>query len=98
MGDARSVDGGRESRLAGAVRAVRELLYGMALHDIDRANVRERAGRERLCLLVTMGDVVGVPILPPSYSPRRLPFVVPEINAWKRRLMRERDLTDAIFG
>jgi hypothetical protein len=26
-----------------------------------------------------------------------LPFVVPLINNWKRRMMRERDVTDAIF-
>jgi len=41
--------------------------------------------------------MVGVPILPPYYCMRLLPFVVPEINGWRRRLMRERDLMDAIF-
>jgi hypothetical protein len=28
---------------------------------------------------------------------RLLPYVVPEINGWRRRLMRERDYLDAIF-
>jgi len=26
-----------------------------------------------------------------------LPFVVPEINGWRRRLLRERDIVDAMF-
>jgi hypothetical protein len=38
-----------------------------------------------------------VPILPPYYSLRLLPFIVPEINNWKRRMLREKDLMDAIF-
>jgi hypothetical protein len=36
----------------------------------------------------------GLPILPPYYTLRLLPFVVPNINGWKHSLMRERDLTD----
>jgi hypothetical protein len=38
-----------------------------------------------------------VPILPPYYSLRLLPFVVPLIGNWKRRMMRERDLIDSMF-
>jgi hypothetical protein len=44
-----------------------------------------------------MGDLVGLPILPPYYSLRILPFVVPQISTWKRRLLREKDLMDAMF-
>jgi hypothetical protein len=40
---------------------------------------------------------LGVPILPPYYTLRLLPFCVPLINGWRRRLLRERDLLDAIF-
>lgn len=41
--------------------------------------------------------LLGVPILPPYYSLRLLPFVVPLINNWRRRMLRERDLTDMMF-
>jgi hypothetical protein len=47
--------------------------------------------------LISFGDLLGVPILPPYYSMRLLPFVVPLINNWRRRMLRERDVTDAIF-
>jgi len=74
-----------------------QVLYGMALHDMARANLRARGSLEHLFILITFGDMVGLPILPPYYCMRLLPFVVPEINGWRRRLMRERDYLDAIF-
>lgn len=33
-----------------------------------------------------------IPVLPPYYSLRVLPFAVPNIDAWKRRVFRERDI------
>ena len=32
---------------------------------------------EHLFILITMGDLLGIPILPPYYSLRLLPYVVP---------------------
>ena len=75
----------------------KQVVYGMAIHDIVRANVRTRASLEHLFILITFGDLVGVPILPPYYCMRLLPFIVPEINGWRRRMLRERDLLDSIF-
>jgi hypothetical protein len=53
-----------------------------------------RASLESLFLLVTMGDLLGVPVMPPYYSLRLLPYAVPQIQGWKRRLLRERELGD----
>jgi hypothetical protein len=78
-------------------RTLREILYGLAIHDQVRTLARQRGSLEHLFVLISFGDLLGVPILPPYYSLRLLPFVVPLINNWKRRLMRERDLMDAIF-
>ncbi len=74
-----------------------QVLFGMALHDMVRANLRARGSLEHLFILITFGDMVGLPILPPYYCMRLLPFIVPEINGWRRRLMRERDYLDTIF-
>lgn len=88
---------GWRGQLDNVTRGFAEVLYGMALHDMVRANVRQRASLEHLFILITFGDLVGLPILPPYYCMRLLPFVVPEINGWRRRLLRERDLVDSIF-
>lgn len=83
--------------LRGLVGRFREVTYGMAAHDMTRYALRSRASMEHLFILTTMGDLVGVPILPPYYSLRLLPYVVPQISTWKRRMLREKDLTDAMF-
>ena len=75
----------------------KEVLYGMASHDMSRYALRTRASMEHLFILITMGDMIGVPILPPYYSLRLLPYVVPQISTWKRRLLREKDVSDAMF-
>jgi hypothetical protein len=77
-----------------AAHAAGELLYGMTTYDWVRDMRRERGEVERLFILVTFGDIVGIPILPPYYTLRLLPYVVPAINRWKHSLLRERDLTD----
>jgi hypothetical protein len=46
---------------------------------------------EALFLVVTLGDLVGVPIMPPLHSLRLLPYVVPEIEKWKRQLAQRRE-------
>jgi hypothetical protein len=55
--------------------------------------VREMRGSlERLFMLGLFGEMLGIPILPPYYGLRLLPFVVPQIGAWKRSVLREREL------
>ncbi len=76
---------------------LKEVMYGMAAHDMSRYAVRTRASMEHLFILITMGDLIGVPILPPYYSLRLLPYVVPNIATWKRRMLREKDISDAMF-
>jgi hypothetical protein len=81
-------------KLHSVTGAMSEFLYGMTIYDWVRDLRRERGTVERLFILVTFGDIVGVPILPPYYTLRLLPYVIPSINRWKRALLRERDLTD----
>jgi hypothetical protein len=83
--------------LRGVFGKLREVTYGMAAHDMTRYAMRTRASMEHLFILTTMGDMLGVPILPPYYSLRLLPYAVPQIATWKRRMLREKDLTDAMF-
>ncbi len=83
--------------LGGLLENVKEVMYGMASHDMTRSALRTRASMEHLFILITMGDLIGIPILPPYYSLRLLPYVVPQIATWKRRMLREKDLADAIY-
>lgn len=71
-------------------------MYGMLLYDMERALRKQHAELENLFALIMFGDMIGVPILPPYYSLRLLPYIIPSINLWKRRLLRERDITDLL--
>ncbi len=88
--------GEEEKKKGGFLSGIKEFVYGMAAHDTTRYALKTRASMEHLFILITMGDLLGVPILPPYYSLRLLPYVVPQIATWKRRMLREKDLTDAI--
>ena len=77
--------------------AVREFLFGMIGYELSHHALEMRASLESLFMLATVGDMIGVPILPPYYSLRLLPYVVPQIATWKRRMLREKDLSDAMF-
>jgi hypothetical protein len=78
------------ARLGGLIRSLKGFLYGMTGYEFERHALAERARLEDLFVLITLGDIIGVPILPPYYSLRLLPFAVPRLDAWKRRLLRER--------
>jgi hypothetical protein len=73
-------------------RAVREFLYGMTGYEIAQQALEIRASMEKLFLLGMFGDMLGVPILPPYYGLRLLPFMVPQVETWKRSVLREREL------
>jgi hypothetical protein len=81
-------------RIAHARRVASELIYGATVFDWVRGLRRRRAEVEQLFVLITFGDLIGLPILPPYYTLRLLPYVVPLLNRWKRSLLRERDWTD----
>lgn len=81
----------------GAKEAVKDFFYGMAMQGMTRYALKTRMYLEHLFMLITLGDMLGIPILPPYYSLRLLPYAVPNIKTWKRSLFKERDFTDALF-
>ncbi|GAB4505273.1 MAG: hypothetical protein Fur0043_22680 [Anaerolineales bacterium] len=74
---------------------LKRFLYGMTGYEIARLSLRQRGHMEQLFILVTMGNLLGIPILPSYYSLSLVPYMTPQIDIWKRRMLRERDLVDA---
>ncbi len=66
----------------------------MVGYEFEEHAVEMRASLETLFMSITFGDMLGLPIIPPYYSLRMLPFVVPSIAQWKRRVSREREFAD----
>jgi hypothetical protein len=74
------------------MQMLREFIYGMTTYEFVQQAREMRHSMERLFFVGVFGDILGVPILPSYYGLRLLPWVVPEIEAWKREVLRERDL------
>jgi len=77
-------------------KVLREIIYGMTVHEMDLELRKERGSLDHLFMLIVFGDLVGLPLLPPYYSMRLLPYIIPFVEKWKRSLLREKDLTDFV--
>jgi len=87
-----------EKKEEGEVKeAIKGVFYGMASHQMVRYMLKTRMYLEHLFMLITLGDMLGIPILPPYYSLKLLPYALPNIESWKRRLFKERDITDMLY-
>ena len=82
------------SPFQGIRAALAEFAYGMTGYEFARHAIETRAALENLFMVVVVGDMIGLPVMPPYYSLRLLPFVTPQVATWKRRVLRERDFTD----
>jgi hypothetical protein len=82
---------GLSDRLTSGWAAVRQFMYGLTGHEFARHAIEMRHELEAVFMVVTLGDLIGVPILPPVYSLRLLPHVVPEVAGWKRNMARRKE-------
>jgi hypothetical protein len=74
--------------------ALREFAYGMSGYEFARHALETRAALDNVFMLVLVGDMLGLPVIPPYYALRLLPHLAPNIATWKRRVLREREFTD----
>jgi len=79
-----------------SLQVVREVFYGMTIYDWVRELNKVRNEHNRLFTMIVFGDLIGVPILPPYYTLRLIPYIIPNFEGWRRSMLRERDLTDLI--
>ena len=84
------------AKLKGSPKVVREIIYGLLFHEVVLVTKKERGHLDNLFMLVIFGDLIGLPLLPPYYSLRLLPHIIPSLNTWKRRVLREKDVTDFV--
>ena len=84
------------SKFKSLPRTLREVMYGFTIHELHVELRKERGHLDQLFMLVVFGDLVGLPLLPPYYSMRLLPHVLPTVNTWKRSILREKDITDVM--
>ena len=82
------------SKLGRGLSFIRDFFYGMTAHELNIELKREKGHLNHLFMCVVFGDLVGLPLLPPYYAMRLLPYVIPVLETWKRGILREKDITD----
>ncbi|HSR31659.1 MAG TPA: hypothetical protein VLY63_13920, partial [Anaerolineae bacterium] len=80
-----------QQQLRRLAKTIGDMFYGATVYDWVRELEKERGMVERLFVLAVFGDVLGVPLLPPYYALRLLPYVVPSLDMWRYSMLRERD-------
>ena len=78
-------------RVARGWDVIKKFMFGLTGYEFARHAVEMRHQMESVFIVVTMGDMIGIPILPPIHSLRLLPYVMPKIAAWKREMARHKD-------
>ena len=84
------------AKVKGSPKVVGEIMYGLLLHEPVLVMRKERGHLDNLFMLVIFGDMIGLPLLPPYYSLRLLPHIVPSLKTWRRRVLKEKDVTDFV--
>jgi hypothetical protein len=84
----------KRSKMGRFRKALGEFFFGMVGMEFVEHAREMRASLENLFMLGIVGDMIGVPIMPPFYSLRLLPYLMPNVPAWKRRVLREREFSD----
>jgi hypothetical protein len=77
-------------------KTMNELFYGFTAYELEVELKKQKGDLNNLLMVMLFGDLLGLPMFPPYYSLRLLPFVVPNIAVWKRNIQREKDLTDVM--
>jgi hypothetical protein len=72
-------------------QALRNFFYGMTGYQFVHHAREMKHQAELLFLVVTLGDLIGIPVMPPVYALRLLPYVVPGIEKWKQQLARRKE-------
>lgn len=80
-----------DDALRGRLRA---FLFGVTGYEFAREAAEMRAALETIFMVATVGDMIGLPVMPPYYALRLVPYVVPQTATWRRRVLRDRHVTE----
>jgi hypothetical protein len=89
----------KERKSRGKMRgwhAIRDLIFGMSGYGFSQQAIRMRANIETIFMLSVVGDQIGIPLGCTYYNYRLLPYLFPDMDVWKHRLMRGKDLSEII--
>jgi len=75
---------------------IMDFIFGMSTFDLYRETLHiARSYKDSLYLLL-LGEFLGIPFISNYYTLRLLPYLVGEIEDFKRRSLRDKDILEVI--
>ena len=77
-------------------RGLKDFFFGFLYLPYIK-NLLEHYNNEDLALMtITLGDMLGMPLMPPIYKLRLLPLWYPRIEYWKKRMLVEKSALEKL--
>lgn len=81
-------------RLAALWAAAKDFTWGLLVFDLYLGTLKERRKYAGVFDLFVLGQFLGLPFMNSGLALRLLPYLLPELGSWRRRVLTERDITD----
>ena len=82
------------SRAKRLLQVLKEMAWGLFFFDFYNENLKMRLRYNDAVNLLVFSEQLGIPLMNSYVSMRLLPYFVGELEGWKRREMREREILD----
>lgn len=76
--------------------SLKDVLYGATVTNIIKTYKKMTYEMNAALMIVTIGDLIGVVVIPPFYKYNLLVHWFPHINVWKRELLREKEYLEKL--
>jgi len=79
-----------------ALEKVKLFLYGMLFFDLEMGVRKAMNSYNKSIMVALYADLLGVPILTNYYSFRLLPYLLRDLEEWKRKISKEFDILEEV--
>lgn len=79
-----------------ALEKVKLFLYGMLFFDLEMGVRKAMNSYNKSIMVALYADLLGVPILTNYYSFRLLPYLLRDLEEWKREISKEFDILEEV--
>lgn len=77
-------------------RIVSDFIFGMSTYELYRETLHiARSYKDSLYLLL-LGEFLGIPFISNYYTLRLLPYLVGELDVFRKRSLRDKDLLEVV--
>ena len=77
-------------------RAAKYFLFGLFYFDLYMDLLKTAKRYKDIINIFIIGELLGIPFMSTHLGLRLLPYLFPELEKWKERQLKERDITDEV--